>query len=194
MAGIKNRKEYSYEENHKEVKGIIYKKCSIHKELYSAEDEWFPCTLEYFYKNDKNKIDGLHPNCKKCAIKKATQWKKGQTEEYKKELSEKHKEIVKRDYKIDKNGIRTIIRAMGKIQRESGYQAQWRRDHPEKLKIYNSLHRIHGITKTEEEAILRIFNYSCAYCGLTEKEQLIKFKQKLHNDHVDDDGYNDLLK
>jgi hypothetical protein len=54
-----------WEENHKEIDGILYKKC--------AEcNQWFPCNDKYFHKHACNKKDGLFPYCKPCNIKQAT--------------------------------------------------------------------------------------------------------------------------
>lgn len=39
---------------------------------------------------------------------------------------------------------------------------------------------------------MEVFNHKCAYCGITEKESLIIHKQKLHKEHIDNKGYNDL--
>lgn len=69
---------------------------------------------------------------------------------------------------------------------------KWRKENPERVKYHNEKHRNHDISKTEEQAMLKVFNYSCAYCGMTLKEHKKKYDQKLHNEHVDDDGYNDL--
>ena len=54
-----------YEENHKEIDGILYKKCTMC-------NEWFPCNDKYFHKHACNKKDGLFPYCKPCNIKQAT--------------------------------------------------------------------------------------------------------------------------
>jgi len=48
---------------HKNINNILYKKCADCL-------EWYPCTTEYFYKNNSNHIDGLHPLCKKCERQK----------------------------------------------------------------------------------------------------------------------------
>jgi hypothetical protein len=40
--------------------------------------------------------------------------------------------------------------------------------------------------------MLKIFGYECCYCGMTLEEHKIKYHEKLHNEHVDDNGYNDL--
>ena len=49
----------NYENNHKEINGIIYKQCN-------RCEEWFPCTDEYFYKTNSKNRDGLFNYCKVC--------------------------------------------------------------------------------------------------------------------------------
>lgn len=120
--------------------------------------------------------------CKVCYNARALQWKKDNPEKHAANRVTFEAKPERIEYLV-KNGER---------QRETGYSLDWRRKNPEKLKIYNSLHRDHDITKAEEESMLKVFDYSCAYCGMTLKEHKKKFKQKLHNDHVDEDGYNDL--
>ena len=60
------RKPIPYEYNHKEINGILYKKCNKHEKLLPLEDPWLPCTEEYFQLNDKNKQDGLSYHCRTC--------------------------------------------------------------------------------------------------------------------------------
>jgi hypothetical protein len=72
------------------------------------------------------------------------------------------------------------------------WSREWRRNNPERCSYLSSLHRKHDVSSTEEQAMLKAFNYSCAYCGMTLKEHKNKFNEKLHNEHVDNEGYNDL--
>ena len=137
---------------------------------------------EYYSTVKKDGSIYYRVECKKCVSLKSQKWRENNPERSK-EIDKKYFEKPEMvQYFIDKS-----IR-----QRKSGYALDWQRRHPEKLKIYNSLHRDHDITKAEEESMLKVFDYSCAYCGMTLEEHKKKFKQKLHNDHVDEDGYNDL--
>lgn len=62
---------YNYEDYHRiNEKGELEKKCTLHNEFFSTESEWLPCNEEYFYTNNKNNQDKLHPYCKKCSIQK----------------------------------------------------------------------------------------------------------------------------
>jgi hypothetical protein len=175
-----------YEENHREINGLLEKKCNKHYIYFPDEHPWFPCTEEYYYKNKLNKLDGLQPHCKKCGIEKGTIFYKSNIESEKKRMKE-HCDKNKEHLKIIKKKNFDDNPELYKLNRKL-----WRQNHPEKLKIYNSLHREHDITKNEEISLLRVFNHSCAYCGMTEKEHKLKFNQKLHNDHVNTEGYNDL--
>lgn len=178
---------YKYEDYHKEVNGILYKKCTKHHEFFPEEDEWLHCTSEYFYINSKNKSDGLHPECKRCSRAKTLDRyynDGGITKQKTIQAAAIRYHTVESDKQIKlKNGQR---------QREEGYQSQWRKDNLEKCRHYCSLHKAHDVSKKEEDAMLKVFNYQCAYCGISLKEHKKKFGEKLHNDHVDDNGYNDL--
>ena len=48
-------------DKYKNINGVLYKKCTKHNLYFPEEDEWFPCTKEYFYKVNTNKTDGLFP-------------------------------------------------------------------------------------------------------------------------------------
>lgn len=72
---IERNKRKFYEENHKIIDGVEYKKCKIC-------EEWYPCNDKYFYKNKSNK-DGLHPYCKKCTSKKSFEYEKAHPEKRK---------------------------------------------------------------------------------------------------------------
>jgi len=52
-----------FEDNHRIHNNILEKQCKECK-------KWYPCSENYFYKNNKNKTDGLFPNCKTCVSDK----------------------------------------------------------------------------------------------------------------------------
>jgi hypothetical protein len=68
-------KKIPYEENHRELNGLLEKKCNIC-------DKWYPCTSEYFYPNKGNKTDGLCPECKTCTVKRSMKRNQEYREEY----------------------------------------------------------------------------------------------------------------
>lgn len=176
--------KYDYEEYHKVIDNVLYKRCMYHEEFFN-EEGWFPCTKEYFYTNKTNKTDGYHPECKKCSIKKATKWQKDNPELY-------NENAIKFNSQPKSEKIKLYWREKGKRQRDSGYMTEWRRNHPESCHEYTKAHRNHDITTSEYQSLLKVFDNSCAYCGMSEFEHREKFNQKLHNDHVDENGYNDL--
>jgi hypothetical protein len=56
----------NYWKNHRSNNDILEKKCSIHTDYFPDEQDWFPCSEDYFYKHPTNKSDGLSPYCKRC--------------------------------------------------------------------------------------------------------------------------------
>lgn len=190
MAGIKNKIVQTYEECHRFTEeGELQKRCSIHNIYLPDKDPWLPCTDEYFYKS-KNKTDNLGSWCKKCSIIKSTEFhandengkakKKAERDLNKLYYKEHHAEWLL-DHKDD--------------QKE--YQSGWRKDHPEKCREYTKMHRIHDITEAEWRSCLKVFENTCAYCGLPIEKHIAMrndkyFIMKFHKEHVDDKGYNDL--
>lgn len=74
---------------------------------------------------------------------------------------------------------------------------KWRKTHPEKCREYSKMHRNHDITEKEWKGCLSVFNNQCVYCGLPFEKHIMKRNGKdilmrLHKDHVDDEGCNDL--
>lgn len=162
-------------ENHRTLKGYLEKQCNVC-------NEWFKCSLDFFYKNKSNKSDGLSPTCRKCESNRATSWRKNNRPRW---LENKRKVNQRPDVKMKK-------RESSKKQREQGKQKEWQQNNPEKVRQLAKNHRNHDITKSEWNACLNIFNYQCCYCGISEEEAKSKYKNKLHKDHKDYDGYNDV--
>lgn len=177
-----------YEENHKvNEDGELLKKCSIH-DIYSPEDEspWFPCTSEYFYKTKANKTDGLHPWCKQCSSRKS---RKNQLENPERTATNKARW---RQENADIQHERDRIWKAENKEYWDNYKAKWHMLNPGKQNMYAKNHRNHDIAKLEWEKELKIFNHRCAYCGISEEENKLKYRERLHKDHVDHEGYNDL--
>jgi len=87
----KKRNIYPYEQYHKYINGVLYKKCVYHEEYFPNEDPWFECTNEFFYINPKNKSDGLCPACIKCSRLKSRQWQIDNPERYKETCYKKNR-------------------------------------------------------------------------------------------------------
>lgn len=77
---------------------------------------------------------------------------------------------------------------------EKGYQKDWQRKNKDKLKGYNKKRasKRHEITEIQWEKCKKYFNNQCAYCGMSETDHLTKYRQRLHKEHVDHEGKNDL--
>jgi len=183
---VERKRKEKLEREHKIINGIDYKLCNKHHIFFPEESPWLPATLDYFYYHEKNSTDHLHPECKRCGVKKMYEWR-----DVHPEYLESEKERTSKKYHSDPEFKQMIIDS-SQQQRKDGYQSEWRKDHPEKCIEYSKLHRQHDITEEEWRNELKVFDYGCAYCGMTLEEHLKIHKQKLHKDHVDDEGYNDL--
>lgn len=172
----------NYEDNHKEINGIVCKQCN-------RCEAWFPCTDEYFYKTNSTGGDGLFNYCKVCHKKKST--------EYNREHPEMRKESNK------KNHAKPHVKAKQKISNykrlKSGKCKEWQQNNPEKLKQYHERYsnKKHKINKKEWESCKEYFNNTCAYCGLPIEEHYNKFNGELrltdfHREHVNCNGSDDL--
>lgn len=85
--------------------------------------------------------------------------------------------------------------AQKRINEETGYYINWQKENKKTTGDHNRYRRMnkdHRITTEEWNNCLTYFNNSCAYCGISEKEAIKTQGQKLHKEHVDHDGANDL--
>jgi len=168
------------EKTHKLINGIDHKFCNQHETFFPEESPWLPSTLEFFYNNNQSKTDGLGTWCKKCSIIKG-----GIVFQANRERSyESHRKY--------QGTAKWKTYSRGNQIRSKGNRTKWRKEHPEKCIEYSKQHRNHDITDAEWRRELEVFEYSCAYCGMTEEESKRIQNQKLHKEHVDTGGYNDL--
>jgi hypothetical protein len=186
---IANKTQYKYEDFHKIIDGVLHKKCAYHEEIF-GEEKWLPCTPEYFYKNSKNKSDGLYPECKECSKKRATKWIKNNPDKY--------KEIMKntdaKDHRVENR------RKWSQQATENGYYREWNAKNPDKVEqytYYRKMHKTHEITDVQWISCKEYFNNSCAYCGLHISQHFQRYAGKLknydfHKEHADDKGSNGL--
>lgn len=183
-----------YEENHREIEGILEKKCSIHS-IYCPEDEspWFPCTTEYYYKSNMNSIDGLHTWCKECSRKKALEQKINKPEYYKQKDKERYDRD--KDYRKKLNQKFNLLNPGRKNEIREAYIKK----HPEKQTEYRLRRepKNHKISKKEWNDCQKYFDYKCAYCGLPLTEHWVTYKGiiklgNFHKEHNNDKGANDL--
>lgn len=168
----------SYEDSHKITNGIELKLCN-------TCEEWFPMTEEFYYKNKSSKIDGFNPYCKECTKKKSSKWQKDNPERY--------KEIRKATE--EKPRTKLLKREMSRKLSAEGKRKEWQKKNKDKLYNYGRervLNKTHEISKEEWEHCLAYFDFSCAYCGLSEQRHKELYSQRLHKEHVDPKGANDL--
>ena len=140
-----------------------------------------------FYFNEVTNIEGIKQyifssRCIDCHIKLASEYTKEHPEmnressrktDHTPKMQEYHKEAIKK-------------------LREDGYFIEYYAKYPERFKEYAKNHRHHDITEAEWKSCLKIFNYRCIYCEITEEESKRKYGERLHKDHVDHEGYNDI--
>jgi len=142
---------------------------------------------EYYSRPNKNGSICYWRVCKKCVGNRSIKWMKDNPEAYAKQKIEYAKTEKRIKFRFEE----------GVKQRKSGYSLAWIRAHPEKAKMYQEKHRQHDITEKEWRDCLKVFDNTCAYCGLPHKQHIIKrmgkyITMKFHKEHVDDKGYNDL--
>jgi hypothetical protein len=173
------RKKEKYKNEHKAIDGVVYKICKY-------KNHWVIMNDENFYKNKSNTIDGYSNICRICEIEKASARQKDKAEE----VSEYHRKLYKANPDYYKENAKRSMNNKPKLHKAN--QKRWRQNNPDRCNYLSSLHRNHDVNTKEYQAMLKVFNNSCAYCGMTMEEHKKKYKEKLHNDHVDDEGYNDL--
>lgn len=180
------RIKYNYNLIHKTIDGVEYKLCSNKR-----HQEWLPMTEGYFYKWKYSKSDGFLPQCKVCT--------KEAVRERNEKDPDKHRKSS-RNYR-DKNSERYNDVAKqwreDNPERKHEYEIDYYIKNPDKFLVYIKNHRIHDITEAEWRRCLIVFDNQCAYCGLPIEKHIIKrngkyIVMKLHKDHVDNEGYNDL--
>lgn len=146
-------------------------------------------TFEEFYKQNKKRGNGeqyfyYYPYCKECSIKKSYQWSLDNPER-RKELKNAHNKRPKP--KEDKRKWNTK-------RLKNGSYRKWQQENKDRIKQYNTnrQNKNHDITEEEWELCKKFFKYSCAYCSVTETEAKELYGQRLHKEHVEHNGANDI--
>ncbi|WP_144509912.1 HNH endonuclease signature motif containing protein [Bacillus sp. FJAT-22090] len=144
---------------------------------------------EFYSQNKSSKSKGNYiyyfSECKGCTKTRASKWQAENPESYRKTL---------RKYQTSDHAKIKQRERNKKMVRE-GKVLEWQRNNKDKIKEYNlyrSVNKSHEITKQEWEDCKKYFDYSCAYCGISEEEAKEKYKNNLHKDHADHQGANDL--
>lgn len=125
------------------------------------------------------------PDCKDCTKAKAKKWA---------EANPKKVKASKIKYNKSPNGQKSAL-LNGRRRLENGEYIKWLRNNKDKVRQYR-LNRVsnkkHKIPKEEWIRCKEYFNFSCAYCGMTEVEHKNKYNQQLHKEHVIHDGRDDI--
>lgn len=169
----------SYEDKHKIINDIEYKLCIKCNRWLSMK--------ENFYIN-RNSKDGVLFYCIECTDKK--------NNEYKRNNLEKAKKSANASYAKHKH---KYIEYYTRIREENpdlfkDRLREWHKNNPERVKEYAKARGLknHKITSQEWDMCKAYFNYTCAYCGVSEEDAYIKYGNRLHKEHVVYDGENDL--
>jgi len=191
----KRLREEKFKREHKLIDDIDHKICNKHHIFFPEEDPWLIATEEYFYHNDKNQSDFLHPCCKRCAIIKSRinqieneeRAKKTKLDWYKdhKELNWKRaNEWKEKDHEYALQCYNDWLKTEnGKISSKSSYEKRKSKEH----QIYD----------IEWDNLKKYFDNKCCYCGLPIEEHWIRYRGKIllgdfHKDHAIDEGRNDI--
>jgi len=179
IKGISSHVKYKI--NHKtNNNGIIERRCT-------KCGEWKEEILINFYLKNKSKPEiGFTPMCRVCTGLKQIIYAR----EHKEEQSANFKAWHLRNKKYINNWCVEWRQTHHEEKRE--YEKEYYLKYPEKFKQYNENHRDHDITKKEWKHCLEVFDYRCAYCGISEEDHLKLYNQVLHKDHADCMGANDL--
>ena len=185
----RKRKEKLAKE-HKLIDNIDHKLCNQHHIYFPKEDPWIPATLDNFYRNDKNKSDYLHPDCKRCSIARTSKRRLEKLPEIKEYLTDyykKHREDIiasNQKYQEDKKDY----------YRELGKKFRGKEESKVKMQKYwqTRKHKSHKMSDKEWLGCKQYFDFKCAYCGMTEEEHKKICGKGLHKEHVIFDGRNDI--
>lgn len=140
-------------------------------------------TSQFFSKRKTSK-DGFDRECKECKRKR-------DAKRYRKES----KEILEQKRKYYQTNREKIInRQLGYYRKNKEkchrIEKNWRKDNPLKRRLINEKRRTreayasHTLTVKEWLEIKEYFDFSCAYCGISEVEHLAKIGERLHHEHV----------
>ena len=143
-------------------------------------DRVLPATSEHWYLSKEKCIQP----CKEC-LKKYRDKNKGiQSERYKKW----HKKNKERLNNKSRKWCRENKEHVSKTSK------RWRSKNKNSIKKYNETYsnKKHKITNNEWKSCKEYFDYSCAYCGISEDLAKELYNQRLHKEHVLHEGKNDI--
>lgn len=168
-------------------------------------------TNEFYYKR-KDSVDGYRNQCKECEKKKQRDYylvscerqkeysKKYREEnrektieylrQYRKENREKIAEFKKHKYQLNKSHIlkqkqvyyRNNSKTINKRRKLHNINLDLKRISEQKRES-KKRNLIATLTEEQWSEIKKKFNSRCAYCGMTEKEHIKRFNERLHQEH-----------
>jgi hypothetical protein len=172
------RKQDKYDKEHMIIDNKIHKWCKVCL-------NWIEMNDNNFYKNKKNSTDGYHPECKRCSIKRTVKWQEENPEHY-------YDIVCKRDKNPSPKRLKTINIGCTK-QRLNGYNREWARKNPDKMRGYRLTHesnKTHKISKKELNELYKYADFKCMFCDITEEYSKYYYGEKLHKDHAINNGSN----
>lgn len=174
------RRQFNWEQKHKIIDGKIYRQCT-------QCNEWKVESEEFYLRNKSMPEKGYSPECKKCSSKRS------------REITLKNYDRVPGYFQKfnSKPERKQYLLELTRERRKNGKYYDWLNSRPDKKKKYLENHRDHDITTKEWISNKNFFKDKngelvCAYCGMTETEHKKKYKEQLHKEHVDHEGYNDV--
>lgn len=178
------RKEWYYNQIHKIIDGVIYRKCS-------QCQEWKVESEEFYLRNKSKPEKGYKAECKSCTIKRSYKNILDNRERFQSYYKNWHQEN-----KESHNANKKRWHQEHRKQRQEDVKRFYALN-PDKQREHAKNHRNHDITEKEWIACKDYFKddqreWCCAYCGMTEKEHKNIREEQLHKEHVVHDGENDL--
>lgn len=143
---------------------------------------------EYYTQNRNSSTRGdyvyYNPRCKECVAKASMKWER--------DNPRRHREIVRRRDSVEWRKERKRI--INRERAESGKYLEWQRNNKDKIREYRVRYgsKKHVISEDEWVRCKDYFDFSCAYCGMSETTHRKTFNQQLHKEHVVHDGRDDI--
>jgi hypothetical protein len=193
-----NRK---YIEFHKEVDGVLYKKCANCGAWIIADNNNFGID-----NSEKDKLSKLCWDCKRFKTHEYyMEHQDKQIKDARNNILSRHEEYKKylKDWRTKNKDRTSSYKKKWDIENKPhviDYQTDYQKNNPEKFKEYSqykTMNGKHNISKIEWKACKEYFNNTCAYCGLPINEHYNKYRNKIslhdfHKEHVIHDGNNTL--
>jgi hypothetical protein len=163
---------------------VEYKTCTKCSETKPANNEYFHRQKKHTQK--KGEFYDLTSWCKDCIREKQRGYYDENRDQYNLRSYNRYINNKEEYHQRKKKWVND------NLDHVKQYQKDWQQSNPNKIKVYNHMHSDHNITEHEWEICKEYFNWSCAYCGLTEIEHKIIEGQQLHKEHVFHNGSDEI--